>query len=187
MSQNRPPPAYQEYAASMLSNNNFRMMGLDARGLLYTLRLEYWVENPLPSDPVILAKILRLDPDSLCQALREIGDLIAIEGQMIKIPELDNYRKHLAEVREKQSSGGREGAAIARRNAKGRRMNEVPEPDPEGNLGVPNESTHGSSVQPRQAKTSTTKLNSVTNGEDEWLQDYQQSDVHGRKVSAAKT
>lgn len=44
------PPAYQEYAADMLSNRHFRMMTLQQRGLLYTLRLECWVNGSVPCD-----------------------------------------------------------------------------------------------------------------------------------------
>jgi hypothetical protein len=33
MSQNRDAPAYQEYAASMLANLQFRLLPLEARGL----------------------------------------------------------------------------------------------------------------------------------------------------------
>ncbi|MDD2775937.1 MAG: hypothetical protein PHU06_08275 [Gallionella sp.] len=38
MTQNREPPAYQEYAATMLANKNFRLMSLEERGLFFTMR-----------------------------------------------------------------------------------------------------------------------------------------------------
>ena len=57
MAQNRlPAPCYQEYAASMLANLDFRQMPLSARGLLYTLRLECWENHRLPADSNKLCK-----------------------------------------------------------------------------------------------------------------------------------
>jgi hypothetical protein len=186
MAQNRPPPAYQEYAASMLANNDFRMMDLAARGLLYTLRLEYWIGNPLPSDSLKLAKILRLDPDSVAIALREIGDLICITDGMINIPELEDYRQHLSGVRKKQSIGGKEGAAIARRNAASRRSPPQPVDDQVGNHEVSHGSTTGSLVKHRSVKSNIDKSNSVINEEDEWLADYDKSDVHGYGIAGTR-
>lgn len=61
MSQNRPPPAYQEYAASMIADQRFRAMSLAERGLLYTMRIECWVNHSLPKTPEKLAKVLGLE------------------------------------------------------------------------------------------------------------------------------
>ena len=179
MTQNRPPPAYQEYAASMLANNNFRMMSLAARGLLYTLRLEHWVGNPLTTDPDKLAKILRLDADLVTSALREHGDLIVFRNGMIIIPELDDYRQHLTDIRKKQSSGGKEGAAIAKKNAESRKQTN----QPEAPLVVNQRSTHDyttrSLAQNKSIQPNTTQSSSVINKRDEWIDDYDKSEVHG--------
>ena len=174
MTQNRQPPAYQEYAASMLANNNFRMMSLEARGLWYTLRLEHWVENPLPADPVKLARILRLDTDVVTGALHELSDLIVFKEEMINIPELDDYRQHLSDIRKKQSTGGKEGAAIARQNAKKRNRIERPNTHHEVDPRVTQASTKGFSV-----KNKSEQPNSVINKEDQWIADYESSSVHG--------
>ena len=48
--QNRKPPAYQEYAATILAQLPFRAMNLQDRGLLFTMRLECWVNTRLPSN-----------------------------------------------------------------------------------------------------------------------------------------
>jgi len=179
MTQNRQPPAYQEYAASMLANNNFRMMSLEARGLWYTLRLEHWVENPLPADPVKLAKILRLDIDVVTNALQEHGDLIVISGGMINIPELDDYREHLSDIRRKQSTGGKEGAAIARQNAKKRNRSGQPKTHPEDDPRVNQASTGGFSVKNKSEQPNSEQPNSVINKEDQWVADYESSSFHG--------
>lgn len=181
MTQNRQPPAYQEYAASMLANNSFRMMSLEARGLWYTLRLEHWVENPLPADPVKLARILRLDTDVVTSALHELSDLIVFREEMIKIPELDDYRQYLSDIRKRQSSGGKEGAAIARQNAKKRNLIEQTNTNHEVYRRVTHASTNRSSVKNNPAQPNTEQPNSVINKENEWIADYESSTVHGHK------
>lgn len=163
----------------MLANNNFRMMSLAARGLWYTLRLEHWVENPLPADPIKLAKILRLDIDVVTRALQEHGDLIVISDGMISIPELDDYRQHLADIRKKQSSGGKEGAAIARQNAKKRSRLEQTNTTPEVYPRVSHASTKRFSVKNKSVQQNSEQSNSVINKEDEWIADYENSSVHG--------
>jgi len=60
MSQNRDAPAYQEYAAAILARLAFRTMTLQDRGLLFTMRLECWVNVRLPSEHNNLAKVLGL-------------------------------------------------------------------------------------------------------------------------------
>ena len=50
MAQNRTPPAYQEYAASVIANGDYRVLSLAERGLLYTLKLECWVNHRVPKD-----------------------------------------------------------------------------------------------------------------------------------------
>lgn len=113
MSQNRRPPAYQEYPAEILARIEFRAMTLTERGLLYTLRLECWVNHALPADPVTLAKILGLDRAEVEGALPAIMEFFAIENGKIVCPELENYREHIKEIRERQSAGGKKGAATA--------------------------------------------------------------------------
>ena len=47
--QNRNAPAYQEYASDMLASVDYRMLTLAQRGLLWSLRLELWVNKKLPA------------------------------------------------------------------------------------------------------------------------------------------
>ena len=56
-SQNRPPPAFQEYASDTLANIEFRLLSLPERGLRATMRLECWVNVYVPANPQELAKI----------------------------------------------------------------------------------------------------------------------------------
>lgn len=113
MAQNRVPPAYQEYAASVIAATDFRILSLTERGLLYTLKLECWVNHRVPRDPSDLSKFLGVSVEELRAALPKVMFAFQTRGEFIVCPELENYRNHLEEIREKRASGGRKGAAIA--------------------------------------------------------------------------
>jgi hypothetical protein len=111
MVQHRDAPAFQEYAASMMARTTYRVMSLSARGLLYTMRLECWVNGGLPSDPAVLARVLGFAVDDVTRALSEVMSEFVIADGLIRCPELDNYRAYLDERRQRQIAGGRAGAA----------------------------------------------------------------------------
>lgn len=112
MTQNRKPPAFQEYPADMLALLAFRKMSLQDRGLLYTMRLECWVNQYLPKNPYDLAKILGMPATEVTESLSNVMCLFKITGENIVSPELEKYRLHLAERKEKQSNGGKIGSKI---------------------------------------------------------------------------
>jgi hypothetical protein len=118
MAQNRQPPAYQEYASAMMARVDYRTMSLAQRGLLYTLRLECWVNQSLPECPLKLSKIIGYDHAEVAAAMPFVLPFFAVENGMISCPELDDYRSHIAGIRIRQSEGGRQGAAMT--NARGK-------------------------------------------------------------------
>jgi hypothetical protein len=107
--QNRDAPAYQEYAAAMMAKIEYRTMSLAARGLLYSMRLECWVNDQLPADPEMLAKVLGFASDEIKTALPEVQSFFANVGGFLISPELDNYKIHLAEGKKRMSAGGKKG------------------------------------------------------------------------------
>ena len=131
MAQNRPPPAFQEYAASMMARTEYRVLTLAQRGLLMTLRLECWVNQRMPSDPERLARTLGFGSEEVRAGLPEIMPFFADEDGYLTCPELDNYRNHLQEISDKKTAGGKRGAAITNGTRKaaetkvGRRSREV--------------------------------------------------------------
>lgn len=112
MSQNRDAPAYQEYAATMLSQIPFRTMNLQDRGLLYTMRMECWVNVRLPHNQNDLAKVLGLPVAEVAGSLVAVMPFFDVVDGFIVSPELENYRTHLADRKSKQSHGGKRGSAI---------------------------------------------------------------------------
>lgn len=164
--QKRPPPAYQEYASSMLANYDFRALSLGARGLLYTLRLECWANRRLPSDPLTLSKALGIEIDQVVKYTAELQAFFKVQDGWLISPELENYRIHLDHRRERQSDGGKKGAAKtnAQRNAD----------DSESR--VTHRDTRDSLVQLSQVKPSSAKKNTAINEgnslDEEWIDDY---------------
>jgi uncharacterized protein YdaU (DUF1376 family) len=106
----RDAPAFQEYAAAMLANANYRMMTLAERGLLDTLRRECWVNGSLPEDPARLGKMLAFDRAEIAAALPAVMPFFATKGGLIICPELDELRATYSERRERQAAGGKRSA-----------------------------------------------------------------------------
>jgi hypothetical protein len=116
MSQNRTAPAYQEYAATILAQLPFRTMTLQDRGLLYTMRLECWVNVRLPNNHIDLAKVLGLPVAEVASSFVAVMPFFEVVDGFVISPELENYRAHLADRKRKQSQGGKLGSAITNRN-----------------------------------------------------------------------
>jgi len=110
--QNRKPPAYQEYAATILTNLSFRGMTLQERGLLYTMRLECWQNVRLPENHNKLAEVLGRPAAEIANSLNAVMPFFDLQDGFIICPELEDYRTHLADIRKKQSKGGKRGSAI---------------------------------------------------------------------------
>ena len=98
----------------MLANISFRSMNMEARGLLHTMRLECWANYELPSDLELLSSVMGkpVKPD----LLKAVGSFFDIDDKRITCPELEDYRAHLEQRREKQSKGGKRGAETTNNN-----------------------------------------------------------------------
>ena len=126
MTQNRDAPAYQEYAANLLARREFRAMSLPERGLLYTLRLEFWVNGPFTCDASVLAKILGFPPAEIASLLPAVlvKPFFEVSEGLITCPELENYHLHLVERKARQSKGGKQGASKTNTKRKQDKNNE---------------------------------------------------------------
>ena len=110
--QNRDAPAFQEYACSMMAKIEYRTMTLAERGLLYTMRLECWVNDGLPANPAnpaSLAKVLGYSEAEVKKALPAVIPFFVEIVGFFSSPELDRYKLHLADARKKMVEGGQKG------------------------------------------------------------------------------
>lgn len=167
MAQNRDAPAFQEYAASMMARIDYRVLSLEARGLLYSLRLECWVNGEMPADPATLARALGYPQDEVARALEGLRPFFETRGACLRCPELDDYRAHLDERRQKQSAGGRKGAE---------KTNEARQGPPPATPSATPRDGRGSLVKPSPVKHSPAQQNpsSLDEGavDAEWVKDY---------------
>ena len=110
--QNREPPAFQEYPAAMMAKREYRLMTATERGVLYSMRLECWVNKTVSAEPGALAKILGLDCGDVTNALPTVLPFFDQLGGELVCQEHEAYRAHLAERRLRQSQGGKTGASL---------------------------------------------------------------------------
>lgn len=160
----------------MLASIDFRAMTLQERGLLYTMRLECWVNRTLPADPGRLAKILGIEREDAVGCLPSLMGFFKEQGGTLTCPDLDYYREYLASIRAAQSEGGKRGAkrTNTRRN---------PE-DTIGHSGNPSGESPGYPAgdlrvlrldKPSTAKLSKTqhaRAGDITADESAWVADY---------------
>jgi hypothetical protein len=52
------PPAFQEYAAAELGNEDVRLMSAGERGLYWSMRAYCWMNDSIPLDPCMMARAL---------------------------------------------------------------------------------------------------------------------------------
>jgi hypothetical protein len=156
MSQNRDAPAYQEYAATILAQLPFRTMTLQDRGLLYTMKLECWVNVRLPHSHSDLAKVLGLTVAEVAGSLAAVMPFFEVVDGFIISPELENYRAHLEERKSKQSHGGKRGSAITngKRNRSAKAVDTEVASTPPSTSRVPRRGGGESSVKPSTEKPS---------------------------------
>ncbi len=164
MAQNREPPAYQEYAASMMARTDYRVLSLEARGLLYTLRNECWVNGQLPADPATLARVLGFPAEQVERALPEVRPFFASVGGVLRCPELDDYRAHLDDRRERQAAGGRNGA---------KKTNESRQGSMPSTQSSKPKARRESLVQPSSVKQNQAKGLDKGTELDDWMSDYE--------------
>lgn len=167
--QNRPAPAFQEYAATMLADFTFRSLSPAARGVFYTLRLECWANKRLPADPLVLSKALGIPVEVIAACLPSLQPFFIVQDGWLFSPELENYRLYLDGVKEAKSEGGKKGAA--KTNA----LRKVDGSEVRDTQRVTRESlVKHSQVQPSTAKknTATNEGNSIDEG---WLNNYEKA------------
>jgi len=173
--QNRKPPAYQEYAAAILANCHFRLMTLEERGLLFTLRLECWENKKIPISSHDLAKYTGCDIAKIEQALTDkVRAFFEEKDGFFLSPELEDYRNHLVDRRKKQSQGGKIGSKITNN----KRLANTK--DITSTLQLPRQVSNESLVQTSTDKPSQTQSinKEIASVNDSWAKEYEANETH---------
>lgn len=179
--QNRKPPAYQEYAAELLSNRKFRLMTLAQRGLLQTMRLECWANSQVPTQSAELARYLGIAVEEVNSTLTDgVKSFFTECDGSFSCPELEDYRQHLVERKLKQSAGGKQGASITNSN-----RSRFKKPASDSDTATPSSNPHAtrqgevkSLVKQSQEKQSQNQFRNKGNApvDDNWVKDYEQNE-----------
>ena len=176
--QNRKPPAYQEYAATILAQLPFRAMNLQDRGLLFTMRLECWVNMRLPDTHNDLAKVLGLPVNQVSKSLDNVMPFFHLQDGFIICPDLEDYRTHLVDRKEKQSQGGKRGSRITNNNRLVKTKDITSTPS--STLQLPRHGTNESLVQTSKDKLSQTQFikKEVVSMNGSWIEEYESTDTN---------
>lgn len=159
----RNPPAYQEYAATTLSTREFKLMSMEERGLLYTIKLDCWLNNNVPSSHEELAKYFGVPVEQINRALTDnVKSFLKLIGNSYECVDIEVYRHQLNARREKQSKGGKKGAKIT--NYK----RSISAANPQ----LPRQDTDESLIKTNQFKTNLNQSveNDITTA---WIEEYE--------------
>lgn len=149
----------------MMARREYRQLSLAERGLLYTMRLECWVNKSTPSDAGQLARMLGYDRAEIESLMPAMLTFFEIVGNDLICPELENYRAYQAARHERMAEGARQ-TNEKKRKAKA--------DSPPVTLGVTPPAT-----PLRQDKSRPDKSNPVRQGRNissAWVEDYSASD-----------
>ena len=120
----RRPPAYQVYAADDLASSKWYGLSAGERGLLETMQRACWIDDTVPNDLRLLARVLRLGEGDVLPFLTPavLAFFVTDEADpsRLRSAELHRQMANIKEIRAKQSKGGRDGAAITNGARNGR-------------------------------------------------------------------
>lgn len=108
----RPPPAFQCYASDWLAKEEFRLMTLDERGLLFSMLCQIWVSGSLPREAEGLGRLLGTDSAATKRALTPdvLKSFQPNADGRLACPELDALRAEYEARKRERSNSGRKGA-----------------------------------------------------------------------------
>ena len=116
MDEKRPPPWFKEFAADRMANATYRQLSLAERGLLDTLRREYWVSGVegINPDPRRLARLTGYTEKEISKALPAILSMFQTDDEGLLCDE-DLLRQYdeLCRRRQKRRFSGRKGGQVS--------------------------------------------------------------------------
>ena len=170
----RRPPAFQFYPSNVMSSIQYRTMSLAERGLMMSIQNECWVNNSVPSDVKLLARILSYTEDDIRSSLTEnVMHFFFKDNDKIICPELIAYSQKLDAKRNAQIEGGKEGQ---RRKKEKEVTSSYPLGIPEGSLVEHNLIKHTIKEQVFREGELTEENNLAEHKE--WIEDWEKAESH---------
>ena len=122
-----PLPWFRLFAANLISDYNYRTMGLLERGLLITMLTECWTNEAVPGDAAELSRFLGQPSADVEQGLtqRVMAFFQPSEGYLLS-PFLEEQRQEWLSLRLKQIEGGKKGAERKRQLKEERDLQGLP-------------------------------------------------------------
>lgn len=106
------PPAYQNYVGDMHADIKYQCMTWEERGIYRHLLDVQWIEGSIPSDPKLLARILKMEPSKVADVWEHIKGCFPIKarGGGVQNKRMEKERRARSVFLERQSERGKAGA-----------------------------------------------------------------------------
>lgn len=118
-------PAFQFYPADYLADGKVQMLTLEQEGAYIRLLCFYWREGTLPSDPVLLRRLIGKDcSEDTARVVAKCFTLHPNDPSRVVHFRLEEEREKQAEWSLKSSEGGKKSAQIRGEKAKARILSE---------------------------------------------------------------
>ena len=126
-SEKRPLPYFQCFASDWMAAEDYALMSIAERGMLFSMLNAAWVNGSVPASSVNLARIIQLDERAVSDALTErvlkwFAASINDPARLI-CPELERQRSESIAHRQKLTEGGRRGGNATQAKYRGQAAN----------------------------------------------------------------
>lgn len=114
----RKAPAYQEYAANLMSDRSYKFLSLEEKGFFHLLRLECWVNLTIPASPKSLAVLANVSEEKASVLIEKVSYAFRRVGDDYVCPELEEYRNEVKRRNDARAIAGKKGGETKAKNRK---------------------------------------------------------------------
>jgi len=115
----KAPPAFQFYPRDFLADSRVAMMTYEEIGIYTVLLCHAWTEGGIPSEPVQLARLLKLSPQKLRRVWSAIGPCWEERDGVLVQPRMEQVRDQQEEFRAQRRRAGLASAEARRKGGPG--------------------------------------------------------------------
>jgi hypothetical protein len=169
----RQPPAFQCYASDWLAKEEFRLMSLAERGLLFTMLCQAWVSRSLPTRPQELARLLGVEVNEVSESLTShvLKAFRRTPDDRLACPELDELRVAYETKRGERAKSGKKGARARWGEAAGEKAQPMAQPSTSA---MTTPEMRGDELSRHEGRGNASTGKAVdTPASDRWVQEYE--------------